>query len=131
MRIKFILEKRILKRRSSSISAVLNFLRDEINKKILDKYIAVCHPTNPFLKNKSFVDAYNKINKIKNKKIESIVSYTQSPIHPFLFLINKKNLKFDIFKMKNKKYSTIERSQDRPKSYILSAAIKISKTDFF
>ena len=125
-------KKEYSKDESSSISAVLNFLRDEINKKkIIDKYIAVCHPTNPFLKNKSFVDAYNKINKIKNKKIESIVSYTQSPIHPFLFLINKKNLKFDIFKMKNKKYSTIERSQDRPKSYILSAAIKISKTDFF
>jgi len=124
--------KEYSKDKSSTISAVLDFLRDEIkNNRTLTKYIAICHPTNPFLKNKSFSDAYKKIIKTSDQKIDSIISYTHSSVHPFLFIDNKKKLKFNVFKIKNKKYSTVERSQDRPKSYVLSASIKISKTRFF
>ena len=39
--------------------------------------------------------------------------------------------RYNLFKISHKKYSTVERSQDRPKSYILSASIKISKTKYF
>lgn len=124
--------KKYASNKSSTISVVLDFLRDEIKKgRILTNYIAICHPTNPFLKNKSFSDAYKKITKIKDRKIDSIISYTKSPVHPFLFVENKKKIKFNLFNIKGKKYSSVERSQDRPKSYVLSASIKISKTKYF
>lgn len=124
--------KKYSKNKSSTMSAVLDFLRNEIkNNRTLTKYIAICHPTNPFLKSKSFSDAYKKITKTKDQKIDSIISYTKSTIHPFLFIQNKERIKFNLFKISHKKYSTVERSQDRPKSYILSASIKISKTKYF
>ena len=48
-----------------------------------------------------------------------------------MFVENKKKIKFNLFNIKGKKYSSVERSQDRPKSYVLSASIKISKTKYF
>ena len=42
-----------------------------------------------------------------------------------------KGIKFDILKFKKSKYSDFERTQDWPKAYVASAALKISKTSYF
>ena len=112
--------------KSTLISVILDYLRNEIrNKKTLKKYIALLPLTNPFLKTQTIKRSYNLLK--NNKNLNSIVSVVESNSHPFLFVDLKKKIKFDIYKIKNKNYNSFNRSQDRPKSYVTSAAIRITK----
>ena len=116
--------------KSTLISVILDYLRNEIrNKKTLKKYIALLPLTNPFLKTQTIKRSYNLLK--NNKNLNSIVSVVESNSHPFLFVDLKKKIKFDIYKIKNKNYNSFNRSQDRPKSYVTSAAIRITKTKYF
>ena len=65
------------------------------------------------------------------KRVNSVLSITQIKDHPFNIVEVNKKLKFDTIKIKNKKYSQFERTQDWPEVYIGSAALKISKKVFF
>lgn len=117
--------------KASTSSVVLDTLRKFIKQKIkLPSYIAVLPPTNPFLKFSIINKAYYYLK--KNKKFNSIISYTDAQEHPFNFIALKKNkIKFNIIKYKGKTYSQLERTQDWPKAIIGSSALKITKTKFF
>lgn len=116
--------------KSTLISVILDYLRNEIkNKKTLKKYIALLPLTNPFLKIQTIKKSYKQIK--YNKNLNSIVSVVESNLHPFLFVELKKKIKFDIYKIKKNGFNSFNRSQDRPKSYITSAAIRITKTKYF
>ncbi len=116
--------------RASLISVILDFLRDKIkNKKPISKYLAILPVTNPFVSKRSIVEAYRLIK--DNKKINSVVSITQSNIHPLLFIDLKKKIKFDKFNLIKKLNGSFNQSQYRPKTYIESAAIRITKINFF
>ena len=67
----------------------------------------------------------------KNKNINSIIAYAEASDHPFTFVNLKKKLLFNIFKYKGSIYSDFERTQDWPKAYIGSAALKITKSSYF
>ena len=85
----FLRPKKYSTSRASTMSCVLHLMRHLVNNKIkLPNYIAVLPATNPFLKTSSIRNAFRKL--IKNKKYNSINSYTDSPIHPFLIIKNKK-----------------------------------------
>ena len=117
---------------SSTMSVILDFLRQKIkDKKEIPEFISICHLTNPFVTNKSIKNAYLKICQMQNFKFDSIISYSYSEVHPFLFINVKKKINFDIFKMGKKKYSDIERSQDRPVAFTLNSAIKITRKRYF
>lgn len=116
--------------KSSTISCVLHFIRFLRKKKIhLPEYLAVLPVTNPFLKVSSIKSAFYKIQ--REKKYNSIISYRESSEHPFLFVKKNKKLFFDIIKYEGYKYSDFERTQDWPKAYIASSALKISKIQYF
>ena len=116
--------------KSSTISCVLHFIRFLNKKKIyVPEYLAVLPVTNPFLKANSIKKAFYKIQ--KEKKYNSIVSYVDSSQHPFLFVKKNKKLFFNIIKYEGFKYSDFERTQDWPKAYIASPALKISKIQYF
>jgi N-acylneuraminate cytidylyltransferase/CMP-N,N'-diacetyllegionaminic acid synthase len=116
--------------KSSTISCVLHFIRFLNQKKIhLPEYLAVLPVTNPFLKVSSVKSAFYKIQ--REKKYNSIISYRESSEHPFLFVKKNKKLFFDIIKYEGYKYSDFERTQDWPKAYIASPALKISKIQYF
>lgn len=85
--------------------------------------------TNPFLKLCSLRKSLNKLK--KNPKFNSLLSITESTVHPFLFVNLEKNIRFEIFKLNNRNFFTNDRSQDSPKSFVLSGALKITKTNFF
>lgn len=126
----FLRPKKFSTSKASTMSCVLHalrFLRDKGEE--LPKYVAVLPATNPFLKIISIQNAYLKLK--KNKKFNSILGYTSSREHPFHYIDIRKHLIFDILKYKNLKYSDFERTQDWPKAYTTSAALKISKTSFF
>ena len=65
--------------------------------------------------------------------MNSILSFTKPDDHPFNFikLTNDKKIKFNIIKYQGKKYSQFERTQDWPEAFVASAALKISKKNFF
>ena len=63
--------------------------------------------------------------------MNSIIAYTDANDHPFTFVKIKKKLLFNIFKYEGSVYSDYERTQDWPKAYIGSAALKITKSSFF
>ena len=126
----FIRPKKYATAKASTMSCVLHLIRYFINNKvILPNYIAVLPATNPFLKTSSIKNAYRKL--IKNKKYNSINSYTNSPTHPFLIVKNKKKIIFNIIKYEGHKYSDFERTQDWPKVNIVTPALKISKISYF
>ena len=54
----------------------------------------------------------------------------ESNDHPFTY-IHVKKIVFDIFKYKKFVYSDLERTQDWPKAFVVSAALKITKSSFF
>lgn len=117
--------------KASTIACVLDLMRFFLKNKVnIPEYIAVCPPTNPFLKAESIKGSFNKL--LKNKDLNSVLGYTVSTDHPFSFIsIVKEKIKFNIIKFQKKTYSQFERTQDWPKSYIGSAAIKISKRSYF
>lgn len=116
--------------KASTVSTILHYLRylKKKNEKFTT-YLAILPVTNPFLKKNSIIKAYKRIS--RNKKINSIIAYTDSNDHPFSFVKIKKKLKFNIIRYNGHIYSDFERTQDWPKAYIGSAALKITKTSFF
>lgn len=117
---------------ASTFSVVLDVLRNLKKKKIsIPDYIGVLPATNPLLKSSNINKAFKKI--LKKKFVNSILSFTKPDDHPFNFikLTNDKKIKFNIIKYQGKKYSQFERTQDWPEAFVASAALKISKKNFF
>ena len=130
VRVPFLREKKYATSKASTTSVVLDVLRQMKMRNIkIPNYIGVFPPTNPFLKSESIKIALNNL--IKTKKVNSILSITEIKDHPFNVVEVNKKLKFDTLKIKNKKYSQFERTQDWPRVFISSAALKISKKTFF
>ena len=126
----FLRPKKYSTSKASTMSCVLHLIRYLINNKIrLPNYIAVLPATNPFLKTYSIKNAFKKL--IKNKKYNSMVSYTGATSHPFSIIKNKKKIIFNIIKYEGYKYSDFERSQDWPSVNIATPAIIISKISYF
>ena len=116
--------------KASSVATILHYLRFLKNKnKKIPTYLAILPVTNPFLENKTIISAYKKI--CRNRNMNSIIVYTDANDHPFTFVKIKKKLLFNIFKYEGSVYSDYERTQDWPKAYIGSAALKITKSSFF
>lgn len=129
-KIYYLREKKYSSSKSSTISSILYHLRYLKKKNIsFPEYIAIIPVTNPFLKTSSIIKAYKKL--CNNKKFNSIISYTKSSEHPFLYIdiINNK-IKFNLLKFKNYCYSDLERTQDWPKSIIATPSLKITKTKY-
>ena len=128
--IPFLRPKKYSTARASTVSTILHYLRylKKKNKKI-PTYLAILPLTNPFLEKKTIISAYKKI--LRNKSINSIIAYTEADEHPFTFVKVKKKLLFNIFRYEGSIYSDYERTQDWPKAYIGSAALKITKSSFF
>ena len=128
-KVPFLRSKKYANSKASTTSAVLEVLRKMRERNdYIPNYIAVLPPTNPFLKSKSIKLAFEKLN--KKKRVNSVLSITQIKDHPFNIVEVNKKLKFDTIKIKIKKYSQFERTQDWPEVYIGSAALKISKKSF-
>ena len=126
----FLRPKRLSTSKASTVSCVLHalrFLKEKGDK--LPRYVAVLPATNPFLKISSIKNAYKNLK--KSNKFNSILGYTHSREHTFHYININNGLKFDILKFKKSKYSDYERTQDWPKAYVASAALKISKTSYF
>tara|TARA_B100000768_G_C11252601_1_gene364802 strand:+ start:792 stop:1526 length:735 start_codon:yes stop_codon:yes gene_type:complete len=116
--------------KASTVATILHYLRFLKNKnKKIPTYLAILPVTNPFLEYKTILSAYKKI--CSNKNMNSIIAYTDANDHPFTFVKIKKKLLFNIFKYEGSVYSDYERTQDWPKAYIGSAALKITKSSFF
>ena len=116
--------------KASTVATILHYLRFLKNKnKKIPTYLAILPVTNPFLEYKTILSAYRKI--CRNKNMNSIIAYTDANDHPFSFVKIKKKLLFNIFKYEGSVYSDYERTQDWPKAYIGSAALKITKSSFF
>ncbi len=126
----FLRPKKYSTARASTVSVILHYLRHlkKRNEKFTT-YLAILPVTNPFLEKKSIIKAYQKLS--KNKKMNSVIAYTDSNDHPFTFIKVKKRLEFNILRYCNFVYSDFERTQDWPKAYTGSAALKITKTSFF
>ncbi len=116
--------------KSTLISVVLDYLRYEVkNKRPLKKYIAILPITNPFLRKITLVKSLKKL--VHNPNVNSITAVTESNLHPFLFVDIGKKIKFNKFNIRQNKFKNFNRSQDLPKAYVESAALRITKTDFF
>jgi len=116
--------------KASTVATILHYLRFLKNKnKKIPTYLAILPVTNPFLEYKTILSAYRKI--CRNKNMNSIIAYTDANDHPFTFVKIKKKLLFNIFKYEGSVYSDFERTQDWPKAFIGSAALKITKSSFF
>ena len=127
-KVPFLRSKKYANSKASTTSAVLEVLRKMRERNdYIPNYIAVLLPTNPFLKSKSINLALEKLN--KKKRVNSVLSITQIKDHPFN-IVEVKKLKFDTIKIKNKKYSQFERTQDWPEAHRVSC-VKISKKVFF
>lgn len=115
---------------SAMITSVLHILKYfKTNKLYIPKYIAVMPPTFPFLKARSILTAFKKIK--KNPQINSLCAYTENYEHPFLIVEKKQKLKFNTISINKKTLKDVERSQEFPKVYTSSGAIRISKTKYF
>lgn len=129
----YIRPKKYSTSKASTISAILDYLRF-LKKKgsKLPDFLAILPVTNPFLKSETIKKAI-KLAKlsVRRKKINSVISYSTSDEHPFLYVITGKKIKFNLFKYKGYTYSDLERTQDWPKAYVASAALKITKSKYF
>ena len=131
-KVPFLRSKKYSSSKASTMSCVLHLLRFYIKRKIiLPKYIGIFPATNPFLKSNTIKIAYRKL--LKNKKINSILSFTKSSEHPFLIInnTNKEKINFNIVKYNGFRYSDFERTQDWPAAIICSPALKLTKTSYF
>lgn len=122
--------KNLATSKSSMISSVIDLINN-LEKKKINKpdYIAIVPLTCPLLKISTIKTICRKI--ITRKNFNSISSIYPSNIDPFNIIQLKNKIIFDTFKLANKKFSTFERSQDKPKFYKISSAIQISKTKYF
>jgi len=128
--IPFLRPKKYSTSKASTVSAILHYLRFLKKKNMrIPTYLAILPLTNPFLEKKTIISAYKKI--VKNKKINSIIGFTEADDHPFTFIKVKKKIYFNIFRHEGSIYSDHERTQDWPKAYIGSASLKITKTSYF
>ena len=126
----FLRSKKYSTPRATMMSCILNvldyFKRNNVK---LPDYVALLPPTNPFLKTISIIKAYKKL--LLKKSFNSICSLTESNDHPFLFVKLKKKLVFDIIKYEGHKLSEFERTQDWPKAFIYSSALRITKLSYY
>ena len=128
--IPFLRPKKYSTSKASTVSAILHYLRFLKKKNMrIPTYLAILPLTNPFLEKKTIISAYKKI--IKNKKMNSIIGFTEADDHPFTFIKVKKKIYLNIFRHEGSIYSDHERTQDWPKAYIGSASLKITKTSYF
>ena len=111
----------------SSVLHLLRFLKD--NSKELPGFIAIMPPTYPFISPNSIKRAFTKIK--NNNKLVSICAFSESNEHPYSYVKNDKKLKFNILKYAGKKLLNYERTQDYPKAFVLSGAIRISRISYF
>lgn len=115
--------------KATTVATILHYLRFlKNNNEKIPTYLAVLPVTNPFLKKKTISTAYKKI--CRNKNMNSIIAYVEANDHPFLFVKIKKKIIFNIFKYEGSIYSDHERTQDWPKAFLASAAIKITKSSY-
>lgn len=122
-------EKKYCQSNSSTFAVILDVLRKYKNLKKI-KYVCVLPVTNPLLNEKRIKSSYIKLK--KNKNANSIVSIVLPKVHPFQFVkLGKQFLKFNCLKIDGKVYSDYERTQEWPKSYVVSPALKITKINFF
>ena len=125
----YIRPKKYSTSKASTISAILDYLRFlKKNKLEIPNSITICPVTNPFLKSKSIRLAYLKFSK---SKFISLNAVTNPDNHPFLFIDLKEKIKFNIFKVNGLKWTDLERTQDWPKSYIATSALRITKSSYF
>ena len=83
--IPFLRPKKYSTSKASTVSAILHYLRFLKKKNMrIPTYLAILPLTNPFLEKKTIISAYKKI--IKNKKINSIIGFTEADDHPFTFI---------------------------------------------
>lgn len=115
--------------KASTISAILHYLRylKKNNKSIPDS-ITLCPATNPFLKSENINLGYKKFVK---SKFNSLSAVTASEIHPFSFVKLTDKINYNIFKVNGLKWSDLERTQDWPKTYVASAALRITRSSYF
>ncbi len=126
----FLRNKKYATSKSSTTALVLETLRQMKKRSLyVPNFIGILPPTSPFLKNSSILKAFKKIKKLN--KVNSILTFTKSSEHPFNVINVKKKLVFDVLKVNNKRYSQFERTQDWPRVFISSAALKISKKKYF
>ena len=126
----FLRNKKYAASKSSTTAVVLETLRQMKKKSLyIPNFIGIFPPTNPFLKYSSIQKAFKKIK--RSNKVNSILTFTKSSEHPFNVINVKKKLTFDVLRVNNKRYSQFERTQDWPKVFISSAALKISKKKYF
>ena len=112
--------------KSTLISVVLDYLRYEVkNKRPLKKYIFILPITNPFLRKITLIKSLKKL--VHNPNVNSITAVTESNLHPFLFVDIGKKIKFNKFNIRQNKFKNFNRSQDLPKAYVESAALRITK----
>lgn len=120
----------IIRKRSRNLShdkaSKIDVIKDALSycEKIKNErydYIMDLDVTSPM---RQVSDLKKSINLIKKKKFDNIVSVVESRKSPYFNIIErKKNGKF--FRVKNRPFKWINRSQDSPKTYSLNASIYI------
>lgn len=122
------------KKFSSSKSTMMSCILDTLSylkskRKKIPKYICLVPLTYPFLKSTSIKNAFNKL--IRQRKINSICSINEPMNHPYEYILRKKKLNFNLLSYHGKKLSDFERTQDWPKSFVYSGALRITKTSYY
>lgn len=127
----FLRDKSISNSKSTMVSVILHYLNFcKKNKLHIPKYLALVPVTNPFLKSKSIIKAFNKLK--KNKKYNSIISVFKTTEDPLsLVKINDNRIDFKTLNYNKLNYFSFERSQDKPRFMKISSSIQITKTKFF
>jgi|TARA_B100000686_G_C16603863_1_gene870110 CMP-N-acetylneuraminic acid synthetase len=125
----FLRTKKFSSSKSTMMSCILDTLSYIKLKKKIPKYICLVPLTYPFLKSKSILKAYNEL--IRQKKANSICSINEPINHPYEYILRDKKLTFNLLSYHGKKLSDFERTQDWPKSFVYSGALRITKTDYY
>ena len=118
---------------SSSRSIIIHALNYYLKKyKTLPDIVGLKPPTNPFIKHNSMELMIEKLS-LSGNEINSCVSISETKTHPFRIVNLKKNhiIKNGIIKIQNQTINDIERSQDWPKTWEGSPALRITKSKFF
>lgn len=105
-----------------SMIHAINWLKE--NENYNSKYVMLLQPTSPLRKVK---DIDKSVEKIIDKKADSLVSLVQSDKHPF-WMMKIKDGQVKTFDKKKEKY---KRRQELPPIYIINGAIYIMKTNLF
>ena len=131
-KVPFLRSKLYSSSKATMMSCVLYTLKKYLKNIKKDvTHVAVLPPTAPFLNYKTMQKVFKQL--LNNSTFNSISTYKNAYEHPFLYLNidNKKKIKVNILKYKNKKLTDYERSQDFPKAYVLSNAMQITKIEYF